>query len=61
MISKLQVALFPSEGKSQVLLLPSLQVAQLENTMEEEYSLLFNRPNFNILDRTLEDKDSIEK
>jgi hypothetical protein len=41
--------------------LPSLQVAQLENTMEEEYSLLFNRPNFNILDRTLEDKDSIEK
>ena len=41
--------------------MPSLQVAQSGNTMEEEYSLLSNRPKFNILDRTLKGKDNTEK
>jgi hypothetical protein len=41
------VALLILEGKGKVLLLPSLQVAQSENIVERECSLLFSKLDFN--------------
>jgi hypothetical protein len=47
MISKLWVALLILEGKGKVLLFSNLQVAQSENIVEGEFSLLFTKPDFN--------------
>jgi hypothetical protein len=47
------VALLPSEGKGNILLLPSLHVTQSRNILEEECNVLFINPDFNRWERIL--------